>query len=251
MLLPRAVLATLAVALGLASAAAPAAAQSACGAYYTIDTGDTLAEIATRCGVSLPALVAANPRVLDGSQLEVGERLRVPPPGAPDPSPVEACGPSYTIRTGDTLAEIAALCGLSVPMLVAANPPLPEPLGVHAGLVIQIPDLPPTAVTDPATIVVPAPALLDTAGVDPGEAVDGDSTAIPAEKLIRVVGVLEQGPRCMAVRGDDGVLHGIAAEPWAGFSPGERVVLMGVPAAEDACEISPAVELRILYRAPS
>lgn len=246
------------LAAALALTAAPAAAQSACGAAYKFGSGDTLAGVAQRCGVTLPALLAANPGVVDDRDIEVGARLRMPDPGADQPSPVMACGAYYTVHPGDTLIEIAAKCGLTVPMLVAANPPFPSPLGNHEGLKIRIPHVSSAAVVDPTTIVVPARTVVVAEAVtDPAVAAAAradsvaaaDSAAMPADELIRVEGVLEQGPRCMGVRAADGELHAISGELRGGFQAGDRVVLIGLPAGEHSCGGSWAVELRILYRA--
>ncbi len=236
-----------ALTLSPAVAPAPAAAQSACGAYYTMDTGDTLVEVAERCGVTVPALLAANPGVVDQRDVEVGGRLRVPDPAAPQPSPVQACGPSYAVRTGDTLAEIAMKCGLTVPLLMAANGPLPQPLGVHTGLHLRIPDVPHLAVTDPGTITAPSVATVS----DPVPPSDTTAAAPVLADLTRVVGVLEAGPRCTGVRTADGDLIAIAGELDDAFRPGDRVVLMGTPARSHDCGQTPTLELRILYRGGS
>lgn len=233
-----------AVATATALAPRPADAQSACGAFHTVDTGDSLIEIAERCGVTLPALLAANPGVVDQRDVEVGDRLRIPDPDAPQPSPVEACGPAYTVRTGDSLAEIAEKCGLSIPLLVAANPSLPDPLGVDAGRTIRIPNLPRSAIADPATRVVERAAPADTAGAG------ADTTAgAPAPELTRVVGTLERGPVCLHVRQAGGDVVAIVGDVGNAFQPGDPVVLLGLPADPGACDHDPALELRILHRA--
>lgn len=239
-----ALLAGLALAASMASPTA-ATAQLPCGAQVTFETGDTFMEIAERCGVTVAALLAENPGVVDESDLEVGNRLRVPAPTAAQPSPLQACGASYTVRPGDTVAEIALKCGLTMPLLLAANGPLPDPLGVHAGIVLRIPDLPSRVVADPATLAVPIGGAGEV--VRTGEAA-ADSAAIPAEELLRIEGVLEAGPRCMLVRGPDGEQVAIAGEIRGDFTAGQRVVLMGVRATGHDCGTSPTVELRILYR---
>ncbi len=147
----RTILGAAALTLALASAAA---AQTPCRGSYTAQEGDVLAEIANRCGVTLPALLAANPGVRDNMDFDAGAVFRIPDPGDPQPSPQAACGVSYTIRSGDTLAEIAEKCGLTVPLLAAANGPLPSPVGLRAGERLHIPDVPATAVADPATLAV-------------------------------------------------------------------------------------------------
>lgn len=253
------------VVVALALAPVGAAAQGACGVSYTFDTGDTFAEIARQCGVSIPALLAANPGVVDERDLEVGARLRIPDAGAAQPSPVAACGSYYTVRTGDTLGEIAAKCGLTIPLLVAANPPFPSPLGVNAGMRVRIPDVSRAAVRDPATIATLGRAAAAVARADAARAESersdslaaeaarepaADSAAIPAEDLVRVEGVLEGGPRCMRVRAPGGEVYAIAGELRRNFQAGDRVVLMGTAAEEHSCgTASPVLELRILYRA--
>jgi len=47
---------------------------------YTVQRGDTLSDIARRFGVSLPALLAANPG-LDPNLIQVGQELKLPAPG--------------------------------------------------------------------------------------------------------------------------------------------------------------------------
>lgn len=247
-----------ALTLAFATTPAPAAAQSACGGFYMIQTGDNLAEVAERCGVTIPALLAVNPGVADERDLEVGDRLRIPNPSARQPSPVEACGPTYAVRTGDTIREIALKCGLTVPLLVAANGPLPQPLGVHTGLRLRIPNVPRSAVDDPTTIAAARTSVgVDTVAADASAAAleptaadtAADTTAVAdAEELVRVEGILESGPTCWQVRTSGGERIAIAGEASDAFEPGDRVVLMGTPAAGHDCGGAETLELRIMYR---
>lgn len=57
--------------------AAPAQAGS-CGAEYTVQSGDTLSGIATRCDTSVEALMDANPQITSPSRLSIGWKLAVP-----------------------------------------------------------------------------------------------------------------------------------------------------------------------------
>lgn len=244
-------LAGLLTALALALAATPATAQSACGGFYTIGSGDTLLGIAQNCGVTLPALLAANPGVRDKEDVVAGNRLRIPAPGDPQPTPVEACDAFYTIRTGDSLSEIAQKCGLTVPLLAAANPSLPQPLGNFPGHKIRIPPVPVAAVQDPATLAIATGigATVDTVDSAVADSLAADSMALPGPEMTRVEGVLERGPRCLRIRAGDGTVVAINGEVSGGFGPGDRVVLMGLPADGAACQHEPTLELRILYRA--
>lgn len=47
-------------------------------AYYTVKKGDTLWGIAKRCGVSLTALIAANPQIKNPNLIYPGNRVRIP-----------------------------------------------------------------------------------------------------------------------------------------------------------------------------
>lgn len=252
-----------ALTLALVMTPAPATAQSACGGFYTVQQGDNLAEVAERCGVTIPALLAVNPGVADERDLNVGNRLRVPDPRARQPSPVQACGPSYTVRAGDTLQEIAMKCGLTVPLLVAANGPIPQPLGVNAGVRLRIPNVPRAAVDDPATLAAARAAgtstiiLGDTTNAAAAAAADStaaaaDSAAAAAAatvpELERVEGTLEAGPRCLTVRDANGDTVAIAGEINDAFRPGDPVVLLGTPATDHECGSARTLELRILYR---
>jgi phage tail protein X len=214
---------------------APGASQAPCLGHTEVRDGDTLVAIAARCGVTVPALLAANPGVSDDLDLRIGRSIAVPDPGARQPTPQQACGAFYTIRDGDTLSEIALKCGVTVPMLVAANPPLPHPLWENEGGVVRIPNLPRAAVQDTLTWVADAPLPEVAPEAEP-------------EELVRVEGVLARGQRCLMIRGDDGRTIALAGAPTRNFAPGDRVVVMGSRASADRCGHTPTLELRIIHR---
>lgn len=222
----------LCVALG---APAPAVAQTACPGSTTIRDGDTLVAIAARCGVTVPALMAANPAVNDDQDLTIGRSIAVPHPNDPQPTPQQACGAFYTLRDGDTLAEIALKCGLTVPLLVAANGPLPSPLGLEGGGTIRIPNLPRAAIADTLTWVADTPL--------PEPAPEAE-----VEDLVRVEGVLSAGTRCLMIRSDDGRTVALAGAPTRTFGPGDRVVVMGAAVPAETCDHTPTLELRVIHR---
>jgi hypothetical protein len=66
-----------AFAVPLLTLAAPAAAQSSCGSETVVAAGETLADVAARCGVSLEALREANPALSTG-EIQAGAEVEMP-----------------------------------------------------------------------------------------------------------------------------------------------------------------------------
>lgn len=82
---------------------------------YTVRRGDTLSLIATRHGVTVAALRAANS--LRGDHIQVGQVLTIPAAGAS-----VASEPLYhTVVRGDTLSGIASQYGVTLAALRSAN----------------------------------------------------------------------------------------------------------------------------------
>ncbi len=103
---------------------------------YTVQPGDTMYNIARRFGVSLDALIAANPQVTDPSQIRPGQVLNIPTT-APGP------GQTYTVQPGDTMYNIAMRFGISLNELIQANPQISDPSRIMPGQVINIPGVEP------------------------------------------------------------------------------------------------------------
>ncbi len=82
---------------------------------YTVQSGDTLFDIAVRFGVSLPALQAANPAV-DPALLQVGQRLFIP--GLDGLSGDLSV---HYLAVGETLDSVAWRYGLQTATLVRLN----------------------------------------------------------------------------------------------------------------------------------
>ena len=144
---------------------------AAAGAEYTIVTGDTLAKIAKKNGVTVKAIETANPGV-DPKKLKPGKKLTIPG-GSSSTSvnsvPAAATGgtdatggseASYVVKSGDTLTKIAKKEGVSLRALRAANPKISSTDHIHVGDKLVIPSKPaPAPANDTTTApVVPPPA---------------------------------------------------------------------------------------------
>jgi LysM repeat protein len=128
------------------------------GGSYTVQPGDTLTALASRTGVSVQSLAAANG--LDPAGLLVaGSTLRLAGGSAPAPAsaPAASSAPApqgaYKVRAGDTLGNLARQTGVSVTAMAAMNGL--DPAGVLlAGTVLKLP----TGAPAPAAASTPAPA---------------------------------------------------------------------------------------------
>jgi len=105
------------------------------GFLYTVRPGDTMFRIAQRFGVSLDALIRANPQIPNPDLIFPGQVLCVPrvvTPTCPD-------GFLYTVRPGDTMFLIARRFGISLQTLINANPQIPDPSRIFPGQVLCVP----------------------------------------------------------------------------------------------------------------
>ncbi len=84
--------------------------------HYTVRRGDTLSQIAQRYNTTVSAVQRANG--LSSSRIRVGQRLSIPSGYVHPPS---VYGFRYTVRSGDTLSEIADRYGVPVRTLISVN----------------------------------------------------------------------------------------------------------------------------------
>ncbi|MBX6377448.1 MAG: LysM peptidoglycan-binding domain-containing protein [Clostridia bacterium] len=110
------------------------------GQLYSVRPGDTLFVLARRFGVSVEAILAANPQITDPDRLAIGQTICIP--GAPAPT-VCPRGFFYTVRSGDTLSAIAQRFGVSLQDLLEANPQIVNPNVLRIGQRICVPAPPP------------------------------------------------------------------------------------------------------------
>ncbi len=96
-------------------------------ADYTVKPGDTLFEIAQGQGMSLKALLAANPQIKNPDRIHVGDTISWPKAA------------EYTVKAGDTLSEIAQASNHRLSDLLRANPEITKPNQISTGQTIDLP----------------------------------------------------------------------------------------------------------------
>jgi LysM repeat protein len=122
----------------LPTGSSPGTPSSACVPSYTVQRGDWVYELARRFGVSVNALIAANPG-FNPNLLYPGKVLNIPCGGSVPSTPgTTPGGNTYTVRLGDTLFAIAVREGTTVYALQIANH-LANPNAIYQGQVLIIP----------------------------------------------------------------------------------------------------------------
>jgi len=151
------------------AAAPPATLQPGTTLTYTVQTGDTLSDIALRFGVPLDQLLALN-NLTTGSIIQVGQVLIVggaavtpaptqpPPPTATPPAAVSGTSVTYIVQSGDSLFSVATRFNLTLDQLLALNPGLTRDSLLLVGQTIVV------GVATPAPTEAPAPTPTPTAG---------------------------------------------------------------------------------------
>ena len=134
---------------------------------YTVQPGDSMFTIAQRFGVSLNALIAANPHISNPNIIRPCDVLCVPGP-APDCRVPTSCPPGfqgrYTVQPGDTMFTIAQRFGVRLNALIAANPQIPNPNQIHPCDVLCVPGTAPSTIPRVALINAPTGVLTDAKG---------------------------------------------------------------------------------------
>lgn len=117
---------------------------------YTVQRGDSMFSIAQEFGVSLQALLNANPQITDPNRLYPGQNVCVPTT-APPPTICPVGTFPYTVQSGDSMWKIAQRFGVSLDALIAANPQIPDPSMIYPGQIVCVPSTPPPQTCPPGT----------------------------------------------------------------------------------------------------
>lgn len=104
---------------------------------YVVQPGDTLFRIGRRFGVTVGAILAANPQITDPNVIFVGQIINIPVTGTPPPTPPPPG--RYIVQRGDTLSAIARRFRVTLAALIAANPQIRDPNLIFPGQIINIP----------------------------------------------------------------------------------------------------------------
>jgi LysM repeat protein len=172
---------------------------------YTVQNGDSLSKIASRCGVSARELAEVN-GIKDANKVRVGQKLVLPDyakaqasmtsaskPKAKSKPKAEAAakvssagGPAYVVQSGDSISKIAKKHGVKISALRAANPKIKgDKIMVGQKLVIPGAAAPaaPAAEVVPAAPAAPVPATqepITPSSVQPAPAAPAPAPAMPA-----------------------------------------------------------------------
>ncbi|MDY0910005.1 LysM peptidoglycan-binding domain-containing protein [Microbacterium sp. CFBP9034] len=117
-----------------AAPSTPAKAAAPASASYVVTAGDTISAIASRHGVSIQAVLAAN-QLGWSSIIYPGQKLAIPgkvlasvPASSPAPAPAPAApapapapAGAYEVKAGDTISTIASRHGVSIQAVLGAN----------------------------------------------------------------------------------------------------------------------------------
>jgi spore coat assembly protein SafA len=106
---------------------------------YIVNHGDTLKTVAALFNTTLDALLNLNPTITNANLIYAGQRLNVPTPGTVPPVTPPPSGQSYTVQKGDTMKKIAERFGVSLDVLIKANPQVTNINLIYIGQKLNVP----------------------------------------------------------------------------------------------------------------
>ena len=147
-----------------------------CGSYTHLQRGQTLSGLARACGVTLEALLDANPQISNVRQLSVGTLVHVPSHVSHRAD--SPCGDRAILQESESLDDVAWRCGITLHALLMENPTLRDMAMVEPGLVLHIPQRAAPAARHPVPYARTERDFVthESAGSAPGHAVSRQST---------------------------------------------------------------------------
>lgn len=138
------------------------------GRIYRVVAGDTMYTIANRNGISLDALIRANPQITNPNLIYPGQEICIP-------GGVVSCpnGTLYTVMSGDTMFTIAQRYNITLSALIAANPQITDADRIYPGQVLCIPAV--AAIQPPPT----APPVIPPVAPEPPVVMPPITTPLP------------------------------------------------------------------------
>jgi len=162
-----------------------AGAGSSRGGSVTVQPGDTLSDIADRQGISLNQLMQAN-GITNPDVVVAGQKLVLPGSrrATAAAAPRELPTAPYTVKSGETISEIADRFGTSTERLIQLNG-ISNPNLVVAGTRLAIPGRPSSSAAPRSTA---APRNAKEHVVRSGESLStiADSYGLPVERLVAI-----------------------------------------------------------------
>ena len=131
----RVLLAVVLLAILLTGAADPVEASSCKAVYHTVRAGQNLNQISRMYGVTIQAIVRAN-NLWNPNVIYVGQRLLIPVPCAPKPTP--QCTKIHVVKRGEFLKLIAARYNTTVSVLTQLNG-IRNPNLIYPGQRLRVP----------------------------------------------------------------------------------------------------------------
>ena len=125
----------------LTAATTNAAPEQSCGFYHHVHFGQTLASIGRYYGVSVTALMHANPHIKNPNVIYAGSKIYIPcgkPPGHPGTGGPGYCRHKHYVQYGQTLSQIAYHYHVPPYKIMQANG-LHNPDLIYAGTYLCIP----------------------------------------------------------------------------------------------------------------
>lgn len=163
----------------LTPVSAASATSSSCGDTYTVQHLDNLSKIASYCDTTVADILALNPTITNPNIIFTGQVLNLT--GSGTVTTTYTSSSTYTVQSGDTLAEIASDYGITVWALMQANPSLWSTGVVYTGQVLYIPG---TSSSSTYTYTGYARVTVSDTTVDAGDTVTVYVRGFPANSYI-------------------------------------------------------------------